>query len=149
MSIAKLLATATVAKFNKDQVVDFVEGLLNGLVQDNSFDGIAPCLNDAEGLEVELDVAVTDFKKKDIMDIIAGVSEVGKMISTVNVDVVDCKAAGPDVKRIEVWSAIFKNPVALFKKAFSNTIMNIGKIHTDIGSIITDASSDQLHDMGL
>jgi len=148
MSIAKLLATATVAKFTKDQVVDFVEGLLNGLVQDNSFDGIAPCLNDAEGLEVELDIAVTDFKKKDIMDIIAGVSEVGKMISTVNVDVVDCAAAGPDVKRIEVWSAIFKDPVALFKKAFSNTIMNIGKIHTDIGDIETDAVSGNMKDLG-
>ena len=148
MSITKMLAVATVAGFNNDQVVQFVTGLLDGLVQDNSFDKIAPCLKDGEGLEVELTEAVADFKKKDIMDIIKGVSVIGKMISTVDVDIQDCAAAGPDVKRIEVWSAIFKDPVALFKKAFSNTLMNIGKIHTDIGNIITDASSDKLHDMG-
>ena len=149
MSVTKVLAAATVAGFNNDQVVQFVEGLLDGLVKDNSFDKIAPCLKDAEGIQVELDEAVADFKKKDIMDIIKGVSQVGKIISTVDVDIKDCKSAGPDVKRIEVWAAIFKDPVALFKKAFSNTIMNISKIHTDIGDIETDASSNQLHDMGL
>merc|ERR1712127_642117 len=112
-------------------------------------DKIAPCLKDAEGLQVDLMEAITDFKKKDITDIIKGVSVVGKMIGTVDTDLVDCKGASPDIKRIEVWAAIFKDPVALFKKAFSNTIMNISKIHTDIGDIETDASSNQLHDMGL
>ena len=149
MSIAKLIAAATVAKLNNDDVVQFVTGLLDGLVQDNKFVNIAPCLKDAEGLQVDLMEAITDFKKKDITDIIKGVSVVGKMIGTVDTDLVDCKGASPDIKRIEVWAAIFKDPVALFKKAFSNTIMNISKIHTDIGDIETDASSNQLHDMGL
>ena len=100
MSITKMLAVATVAGFNNDQVVQFVTGLLDGLVQDNSFDKIAPCLKDAEGLQVELMEAITDFKKKDITDIIKGVSVVGKMISTVETDVVDCQGASPDIKRI-------------------------------------------------
>ena len=151
MSIAKLIAAATVAKINinNDDVVHFVTGLLDGLVQDNKFTDIAPCLKDAEGLQVELMEAITDFKKKDITDIIKGVSVVGKMIATVDVDLVDCKGASPDVKRIEVWAKIFKDPVALFKKAFGNTIMNITKIHNDIGAIETDASTDKLYDMGL
>ena len=148
MSVTRILAAATVAGFNNDQVVQFVTGLLDGLVQDNSFDKIAPCLKDAEGLQVELTEAVEDFKKKDIMDIIKGVSVIGKMIGTVDVDVQDCQGTAPDIKRIEVWAKIFKDPVALFKKAFSNTLMNISKIHTDIGDIITDASTDKLHDMG-
>merc|ERR1712071_585167 len=138
----------TVAKLNNDDVVQFVAGLLDGLVQDNKFVNIAPCLKDAEGLQVDLMEAITDFKKKDITDIIKGVSVVGKMIGTVDTDLVDCKGASPDIKRIEVWAAIFKDPVALFKKAFSNTIMNISKIHTDIGDIETDATSGDLKDMG-
>ena len=148
MSFTKVLAAATVAGFNNDQVVQFVTGLLDGLVQDNDFDKIKPCLTDAEGIEVELNEAVEDFKKKDIMDIIKGVSVMGKIISTVDVDLQDCQGMKPDIKRIEVWSAIFKDPIALFKKAFGNTIMNISKIHTDIGDIITDAGTAKLHDMG-
>lgn len=148
MSITKVLAVATVAGFNNDQVVQFVTGLLDGLVDDNSFDKIKPCLKDGEGLEVELTEAVADFQKKDIMDIIKGVSVIGKMISTVDVDLADCQGMKPDIKRITVWAAIFKDPVALFKKAFSNTIMNISHIHTDIGDIITDAGSNKLYDMG-
>jgi hypothetical protein len=148
MSVTKLLAVATVASVNNADVTNFVEGLLDGLVQDNSFDNIAPCLKDAEGLDAELVEAVADFKKKDIMDIIKGVSVIGKMIGTVDVDIADCKSAGPDVKRIEVWAKIFKDPVALFKKVFSNSIMHISQIHTDIGSIITDASSKDFKDMG-
>ena len=148
MSVTKILAAATVAGFNNDQVVQFVTGLLDGLVQDNDFDKIKPCLGDAEGIEVELTEAVQDFQKKDIMDIIKGISVVGKIISTVDTDLQDCKGMQPDIKRIEVWAAIFKNPVALFKKVFSNSIMHISQIHTDIGDIITDAGSNQLHDMG-
>ena len=92
MSIAKLIAAATVAKINinNDDVVHFVTGLLDGLVQDNKFTDIAPCLKDAEGLQVELMEAITDFKKKDITDIIKGASVVGKMIAAVDVDLVDC-----------------------------------------------------------
>ena len=143
-----MLAVATVASVNNADVTNFVEGLLDGLVKDNSFDNIAPCLKDAEGLDTELVEAVNDFKKKDIMDIIKGVSVIGKMIGTVDVDIQDCKSASPDIKRIEVWAKIFKDPVALFKKVFSNSIMHISEIHTDIGTIITDAQSKDFKGMG-
>jgi hypothetical protein len=66
--------------------VQFVTGLLDGLVQDNNFDAIKPCLTDAESLQVELSEAVGDFAKKDIADIIKGVSVVGKMIGTIDTD---------------------------------------------------------------
>ena len=100
MSIAKLLATATVAKINNDQVVDFVAGLLDGLVHDNKFDKIEPCLKDQEILAPELMEAIADFKKKDTMSIIAGVSVVGKMLGTIDTDLKDCSGMGPDIKRI-------------------------------------------------
>lgn len=86
MSVTKALAIATVGKLSGDQVVQFVTGLLDGLVQDNDFDKIKPCLTDAEGIERELAIAIGDFKKKDIADIIKGVSEVGKIIASVDTD---------------------------------------------------------------
>jgi len=52
---------------------------------------------------------------------------------------------GPDIKRIKVWSAVFKDPVALFKKAFANTLINLDKINKDVGKIIHDAQHNHLH----
>merc|ERR1711998_517419 len=90
MSVTRIIAAATVAGLNNDQVVQFVTGLLDGLVQDNDFDKIKPCLKDAEVIEVDLAQAIDDFKKKDFMDIIKGVSKVGEIISTVDTDLQDC-----------------------------------------------------------
>merc|ERR1712195_186097 len=106
MSFTKVLAAATVAGFNNDQVVQFVTGLLDGLVQDNDFEKIKPCLTDAETIQPLLAEAITDFKKKDIMDIIAGVSKVGEIISHVHTGLQDCVCMKPDIQRIKVWAAI-------------------------------------------
>merc|ERR1719263_685461 len=70
------------------------------------------------------------------------------MIATLDTDLQDCTAIKPDLMRIKAWAVIFKDPIALFRKAFANTLMNIDKIHTDIGSIIADAQTDQMHDLG-
>ena len=89
--------------------------------------------------------AIGDFKKKDTMSIIAGVSVVGKMLGTIDTDLRDCRGMGPDIKRIKVWSAVFKDPVALFKKAFANTLINLDNINKDVGKIIHDAQHNHLH----
>lgn len=146
--MAKIASAAMVAGLNKDQITNLVTGLLDGLVQDNDFDKIKPCLKDAEIIEQDVDEAITDFKKKDITDIIAGVSALGKMIATVETDFTDCKGMGPDLQRIKAWSAIFKNPIKLFQTVFSNSLMHINELHTDIGNIISDAETQKFHDLG-
>ena len=150
MSIAKLTATAGLAALpiKPDDVAYFVTGLLDGLVQDNDFAKIKPCLKDQEVLAPLLVEAIGDFKKKDLMDIIKGVTVVGKMLATVETDLTDCAAMGPDLLRIKAWSSIFKDPIKLFRVMFQNTLMHIDKIHADVGSIITDAETDKMHDLG-
>ena len=100
MSVAKLVSAATVGALKKQQIVHFVEGLLDGLVQHNHLKEVSPCLKDSEFIGEHLDTAITDFKKKDIADIITGVSEVGKIIATVDTDLKDCTGMGDDIKRI-------------------------------------------------
>ena len=48
MSLQKVAAAAAVTAlpFKPVDVAQFVTGLLDGLVQDNDFDKIAPCLTD-------------------------------------------------------------------------------------------------------
>ena len=59
-------------------------------MQHNHLKEVSPCLKDSEFIGKHLDTAITDFKKKDIADIITGVSEVGKIIATVDTDLKDC-----------------------------------------------------------
>ena len=91
---------------------------------------------------------INSLKKKDIVDIIHAVTVVGKILETVDKDLADCAGMKPDIMRIKAWAVIFKNPIQLFKTMFTNTLMNIDKIHADIGSIITDAETHKLHDLG-
>ena len=150
MSLAQLSQAAQVQALpiKPDDVAKFVDGLLNGLVQENNFDEIQTCLKDQETLAPMLVEAIDDFKKKDVMDIIKAVTIVGKMLATVETDLTDCGSMGPDLLRIKAWSAIFKNPIKLFQVMFTNTLSHIDAIHTDIGSIIVDAETDQMKDLG-
>ena len=82
---------------------------------------------------------IDDFKKKDLEDIIKGVTVVGKMLSTLDKDLSDCGGMGPDLLRIKAWATIFKNPALLLKTIFTNSMLHLDKIHADIGTIIVDA----------
>ena len=151
MSVAKVAATAGVSaiSFNADDIAHFVTGLLDGLVQDNDFNKIQPCLKDQEKLAPELVEVVEDLKKKDVMDIIKAVTVVGDMLSTLDQDLTDCAGMKPDLLRIKAWAVIFKQPLKLFRVMFENTLMNMSAISTDIGEIVADAQMKQLHDLGL
>jgi len=75
---------------NVKQVEDFVNGLLTGLVQDDSLTKVQACLTDAESVKTDLQSVVADFQKKDIADMIAGVKVLGHLVSTVQSDIKDC-----------------------------------------------------------
>lgn len=134
--------------FNPDQVAHFVDGLLDGLVQENNFDKIKVCLKDQEVLAPELKEVIDSLKKKDIIDIIHAVTVVGQMLTTVDKDLSDCAGMLPDLLRIRAWATIFKDPIKLFRVVFANSLANIDKIHGDIGKIITDVGTDDLHGLG-
>ena len=70
------------------------------------------------------------------------------MIGTIDTDLKDCQGVQPDIKRIQAWAVIFKNPIALFTKVFTNTMANMDKIEGDVMTIVMDAQTQDLHDMG-
>ena len=93
--------------------------------------------------------AVSDFEKKDLMDIVAGVKIIGTMLTQVEGDIVDCKGMETDAKRIENWAQIFKNPKELVQTVFANALSNRQGLANDIAEVATDASSQDFNDMGL
>lgn len=91
LSLKTAAAAAVVTTFNIKQVEDFVNGLLTGLVQDDSLDKVKACLTDAKSVETDMTAAIADFKKGDVADIIAGITQIGHLLSTVDADISDCK----------------------------------------------------------
>jgi len=46
----------------KEEVLLFVNGLVTGLVQDDNLETIEKCVKDIDGMDVEIEEAVADFK---------------------------------------------------------------------------------------
>jgi len=131
-----------------NDVEEFVAGLFKGLVDKDDLNNIKQCMKDAGTLDGELQTAISDFEKKDIPDIIAGAKVVGQMVTQLSSDLSDCKSMSADVARVEKWAAIFKDPKALEKLMFQNTLMHIGAIKVDIQNISGDVQSKNYMDMG-
>jgi len=142
-------AAVVVATFNIKEVEDFVNGLLTGLVQDDSLTKVQACLKDAKSVEVDMAAAIADFKKGDIAGIIAGASQIGHLLSTVDADISDCEGMQDDAARIKAWSAIFNNPSQLAQTVLANAMANISGLKADIGMIGTDVSKQDFKDLGL
>ena len=53
-------------------VARFLAGMIEGLVEEDHLDHIQHCLNDTATVEKLLLLAIADFEKGDIADIIAG-----------------------------------------------------------------------------
>ena len=90
MRTTQVLAVATVVSITNDQTLQFVTGLLDGLVHYNHFDKIKPCLTDVEVIQKELEEALELFKKKDPDDVAKAIAIVGKILKQVDTDLTDC-----------------------------------------------------------
>ena len=61
-------------------VVDFMDGLIFGLLQKEDLPEIQKCLTHAPDVAKQITAAVEDFEKGDFSDIIAGIGEIGQII---------------------------------------------------------------------
>ena len=129
-------------------VVDFMDGLVFGLLQKEDLPEIQSCLQHAPDIAKQITSAVEDFEKKDMADIIKGISEIGAIIQNLPEDFKDCEAMDGDIKRIEKWGKIFENPTQLIMTLTQNVVAHFSGISGDISKISTDFSSAQYKSAG-
>lgn len=129
-------------------VVDFMDGLIFGLLQKEDLPEIQACLQHAPDIAKQITTAVEDFEKGDFADIIKGVGEIGQIIQDLPNDFKDCEGMDGDIKRIEAWGKIFENPTQLIMTLTQNVIEHFPQITQDIQKIPTDFSSAQYKDAG-
>ena len=149
----KVLAAAAAlisnyAAFTPADVEQFLGGFVFGLIQKDDLTQIEKCLNDASGLETEIEQAFGDFAKGDITDIIAGITLVGKILQELPTDLGDCQGMQGDIDRIEKWAAIFSDPSALVKVVTTNVIKNFSAISKEITQTMSDVGSGNMYNSG-
>ena len=84
----------------------------------------------------------------DIADLIAGFTELVKVVSDLPTEVKTCEAIQGDITRIENWAKIFENPTALIATVTKNLITHYAAVTKDIAVINTDLTNAQYEPAG-
>ena len=152
MKVLSTIALAVVSDYyaiSIEQAEEFIAGMLYGLIQKDDLKYIETCLTDADGVEKEVNDAITDFMKGDIASILAGVEVVGTLLTELPTDLADCKDMQGDLTRISSWfTGLIKDPLALVQLVTTNIIKNFPKVTADITGISTDITKADYYSAG-
>jgi exonuclease VII small subunit len=141
--LAKMVGSLT-----KNEVILFLNGLIDGLVHDDNLENVEKCVTDVEGMDTEIEEAIAEFKKGGVSNIIAGGKLIGQIVSQASADISQCEEMKDDWRRITTWAAIFKNPSQLVQTVFSNLIANRSGIMADIAELKSDETTKNWKDLG-
>jgi hypothetical protein len=75
---------------NPLDAVLFVTGLVDEILDVDDFTKIQLCLTDTEPIVLDLGLALNDFKQQDIAHILAGITEIGNVLTLVEGQFNDC-----------------------------------------------------------
>merc|ERR1712100_108290 len=95
-----------------------------GLIQKDDITEIKKCMTAGKAttaIDYETVMSVEEFEKGDAKHIIEGVMTMGKLIWTLPYEFKGCEGIEGDLKRIEEWGMIFKEPKK-FKEALTKNM---------------------------
>jgi len=72
----------------------------------------------------------------------------GQVIEQFPTDLKDCQAIQGDLKRIETWAQIFKDPKKLAMTFASNFVMHFREVTNDIATNVEDLKEGKFYDAG-
>ena len=121
---AAIFAQGEKSAFNKVQIVEFVAGLVEGVLKENHLNEFNTCFQDVEYDGVQMFDAVTLFAKKDLTDIMSGLTHVGNIFLQMPKDLIQCTRVSSNLNRIEAWATPFKNPKAALPMIWANLLSN-------------------------
>lgn len=92
--------------------LEFVAGLLDGLVWDDHLPKIQTCLSDSESVVDKAEVLVADLKADEFVKASLAAK---KMVVALNVALDDCENMSDDFDAIQSWARIFASPIKLIE----------------------------------
>jgi len=134
---------------NHDDVILFINGLMTVLVKDDNLEAVDICVQDIDGLDMEIAQAVTDFKSGGVHGIMEGIKLIGEVLAQAKGDEVNCKDMANDWARIEEWAKIFHNPSQLLQTVVVGVMQHKAQITSEISELKADEKSGNFKDLGM
>jgi len=127
---AAIIAQGEKSAFNKVEIVEFVAGLVEGVLLENHLSEFNTCFKDVEYDGAQMFDAVTLFAKKDLTDIMSALTHIGNVFLSMPKDLIDCTHVASNLQRIEAWATPFKNPKEALPLIWTNLLTNyVAMIH--------------------
>jgi hypothetical protein len=127
---------------------EIVGGILLGAIDAEGFTDIASCIKDAEEVFGDAKIAVNDFKKKDVSDVIAGIKEVAELMKVVHRGMSDCSSLKADWEKLTKMIAIFDSPTSFAYHVGKDLLVNGVQIYDEVELAITDYENAKWGDFG-
>jgi hypothetical protein len=148
-SLAAILALAAANKsVDVKKMETIVEGILMGALDAEGFTDITHCIQDVEHVVQDAQAAYTDFSKKDVQSIIAGVKEVADLMKTVKQGMSDCSSLKADWVKLEQMVEIFDSPTSFAYHVGKDLMINGVEIFHEVETAITDYESADWNGFG-
>jgi hypothetical protein len=126
--------------------VEFLGGVLEGLLQENDMDAVATCVKDGESLVSNVEELVSDFENGHMI-------RAAKLAATLKNQIPamlgDCKTMGPQIKALEQWATAFEHPKTVAEEFAKSMLLHHKKITGDISTIKTDWHAGEYYQSGV
>jgi hypothetical protein len=127
--------------------IDTVEGILVGAFGDDGKE-VVVCVNDGEAIFVDIEAAITEFKKGGVTNIVSGLYHIGEALEELPAELKDCEQAEAILADIEKIVAEFKAPKELVIHVGEEVLWHGKDIYKDITGATTDFKDGQYEPAG-
>ena len=142
LTLALLLGTVAAEQQNDlTQVEQIVGGFLKGALEAEGFDDINKCIHDGETIIKDSEDAYSHFSKKDVKDVVAGLTDIVDIIKTVEAGMSDCSHIAADWEKLLDMVEIFSSPESFAYHVGKDHLVNGVDILHEIEAAVTDYES--------
>ena len=125
--------------------LQFMEGLMAGLVKDNNLTEIATCATGTEGVVDDVEKLVADLKAGNhVKAALVAKRLVGEIPTTLHA----CESMGDELKAVESWASIFTSPSTLVETVSKHMVLHHKEIMSDVHLVETDWSAQEYYASG-
>jgi len=125
--------------------VEFVAGLVEGIIQENHLDTIQTCVTDVDTIVPQVEELIGDIKGGHKIKAAALAKKiVGELPNTLST----CEAMGPQLKQLEQWATVFENPKTVVEDITKAMVLHHKQIEADISTVKTDWNAGQYYQSG-
>jgi len=125
--------------------IEFLAGMVDGLIGENHLDEITTCATDAEAFMPEIEEIVKDIEAGHML---RAATLAKKIAGEVPAMLGACKLMIPQLKALETWATVFEHPKTITEDIAKSMLFHKKQIDTDISTIKTDWNAKQYFQSG-